>query len=727
MMTVKKQMRKPPRETIVFSCAFLLIVAIGIYLRMASVGSAPILEDEYTSAFQALGVMKTGKPILPSGFIQWSEPLVLPYIVSVLWQVTGVDIITARLLSVVVGIGSILLAYLMGKKLRSTSIGLVFAFFIATNQWSVASSTFFRSYALAELAFLAMCYVAIRWIDTNRSWKGYFIVISTTLSFMFIGHYALIVAFPSVLLLPVISKISDMMAKRINSRPLRDGAKKPWGMMLNIRIDLTIIEIILYTLLATAVSVWIISEHGPLVVSLIGKITGEFFTVLPNDTTITFKPMFVQAFYDLYGPWLLLLIGVGTIIMIAETGRRGLTILAYFIIPIALFSTLFSSLTITTLFPRYVFPYNPALLLALAFTIVRLSEVILAQIRAMLPERPRSILPKENWMSALICAMVIATVSSSLLLTATVAPPTSSMDKWFRGPGEPVTPAYKKVTDYIRSNMSPDDAILATRGWPFPFELPDLEGFWLMSVPVELSELGGSEKDRLTNRFTGYKAITNLSAFLTLLEEKTSGWIVIPYMHNSPNVMTQPVYDIIHTRLIPIASASDPTISLFKWNADSVKLTPFTHQPELYGNTRSIQTNGNTVTMSSTAGPLNWAGIRYDLEQTPQIQELVFDVHIKLDQLSGSESVQFNFILEEDDGDRWHVPDYTLEGYLPVRPTGSWHRFSLRLSEFDFWPQFQKLQEPGRIKYLKIEAQNAENVSFIAQIKVNVVAVQPIR
>ena len=69
--------------------------------------------------------------------------------------------------------------------------------------------------------------------------------------------------------------------------------------------------------------------------------------------------------------------------MVAETGRRGLTILAYFIIPIALFSTLFSSLTITTLFPRYIFPYNPALLLALAFTIVRLSEVILAQIRGM--------------------------------------------------------------------------------------------------------------------------------------------------------------------------------------------------------------------------------------------------------------------------------------------------------------------------------------------------------
>ena len=144
MMTVKKQIRKPSAQTIIFYCAFFLVVAIGVYLRMTSVGSAPILEDEYTSAFQALGFMKTGKPILPSGFIQWSEPLVLPYIVSVLWQVTGVDIITARLLSVVVGTGSILLAYLIGKQLRNTSIGLVFAFFIATNQWSVASSTFFR-------------------------------------------------------------------------------------------------------------------------------------------------------------------------------------------------------------------------------------------------------------------------------------------------------------------------------------------------------------------------------------------------------------------------------------------------------------------------------------------------------------------------------------------------------------------------------------------------------
>ena len=134
MMTAKKHIRKPPTQTIIFSCAFLLILAIGVYLRMASVASAPILEDEYTSAFQALGFMKTGKPILPSGFIQWSEPLVLPYMVSVLWQVTGVDIITARLLSVVVGISYVVLAYLIGKQLRSTSIGLVFAFFIAASQ-----------------------------------------------------------------------------------------------------------------------------------------------------------------------------------------------------------------------------------------------------------------------------------------------------------------------------------------------------------------------------------------------------------------------------------------------------------------------------------------------------------------------------------------------------------------------------------------------------------------
>jgi 4-amino-4-deoxy-L-arabinose transferase-like glycosyltransferase len=725
MMAVKKQMRMPSMPTIIFSLAFSLILATGLYLRLASIGSAPILEDEYTSAFQALGIMNTGRPTLPSGFIQWSEPLVIPYIVSALWQMTGVDIITARLLSVIVGTSSVFLAYLMGKRLHNTSIGLVFAFFIATNQWSVASSTFFRSYALAEFAFLAICYIGIRWIDVDRSLRGYLIVIAATLSFMFIGHYALIVALPSVLALPAISKLCDIINRRIDSRPLTGGSTKSWGMMLNIRIDLTIVEILLYTILATAAAVWIIFEQGSLAVSLIGNLTGEFFTVLPHDTTITFKPMFAQAFYDLYGPWLLFLIGFGTLIMLVQTGRRGLTIMVYFIIPVALFSTLFSSLTITTLFPRYVFPYNPALLLALSFTVVYLSEIAFRQLRTIAPKRLRFMSSKENWLPALICAIGIATVSSSLLLRIDVEPPAPSMDKWFRGPGEPITPAYNKVTDYIRTHMSPNDVILATRGWPFPFEFPELEGFWLMSVPLELSELGDIEKDRLTNRFTGYEAVTNLSAFLTLLEEEASGWVVIPYMHDSPHVMTPPVYDIIHTRLIHIPAASDTTISLFQWNADSVNLTPFTQKPEPYGNTRSIQANGNNVTMSSMMGPLNWAGIRYDLQQTPLIQNLVFDVHIKLDQMTGSDAVQFNFILEEDDGDRWHVPDYTSEGYLPVRPTGNWHRFSLRLSEFDFWPQFQKMQEPGRIKYLKIEAQNAENISFTAQIKVSTIAVDP--
>src|SRR3989337_67820 len=88
-----------------------VVVGLGLYLRTLSAREMPFNEDEYATALQTIGILKTGKPTLPSGWVQWSEPVALPYLVSFVWKMTGPAMMVGRLASVAVGTLSILAGY----------------------------------------------------------------------------------------------------------------------------------------------------------------------------------------------------------------------------------------------------------------------------------------------------------------------------------------------------------------------------------------------------------------------------------------------------------------------------------------------------------------------------------------------------------------------------------------------------------------------------------------
>jgi len=700
-------------QPILITATLIVVLGIGLYLRLSSVNSALFFEDEYATAYQTLGIMETWKPTWPSGWVQWGEPVVLPYFMSFVWRVIGPDIMVGRLASVAVGMLSILMAYFLGRRLRGQVLGLVFAFLIATNLWSIASSTFFRSYALADLGFLCICYLSVVWLQGSRSLKSYLLVLVASGVITIIGHYMLLLLIPVVAMLPAVAKISDIIGERMRMSPLEQGQVK--GAQFHIRLDTPMLVLLLSLMLVFILGTWLALQYGVLFAKAIGKVTGEFFEVIPEDARLTFKPFFVQSLQKFYSLRLLVLIIGGAFVMLVQVGRRGLALLLYFGFPFVVFSTLFASFTATDMFDRYMFPHNAVLLLLIAFLLVWVREYLAWGLAGVLPRvfREKALIMAGVVTFLLVLGLAIRSDAFLLRFDPTTTP--ASIEAWFRARNEPQTPSYHRVAMYIKENKAPNDVVLSTRGWEFPFELPDMEGYWVIDNPMEIGEGSIKTEDGFINRYTGHPAITNLGQFMDVIAEEKGVWLALPYFHNSPGCLTPGIWNFVHTHMRRISEASDNTIDVFRLEPGSFKVVPLVQVPEAYGNAwRVDELSDNSVRVWVNPGSVDWAGVQYSMPSLMDIRNIVFDLYIKLNEVEG-EPQHINFILEEEDGDRWHT------GHLTLQSGQEGQRFFVGFSNLSFWPLGLGTEQPDHVKWLKVEFITLEQPTFTAQVKVSLV------
>jgi 4-amino-4-deoxy-L-arabinose transferase-like glycosyltransferase len=690
-------------------------VALGLFLRLLAISSVPFYEDDYSSALQVAGIMQTGKPTFPSGWVQWAEPVALPYLISILWRITGPDIMVGRLLSALLGTLSIGAAYLLGRRVHSPTTGAIFALLVAVNLWSVASSAYFRHYALAELSFLLICDLAVRWLRGRRSLGAYLAVLGGSALLAVIGHYILLPVILVVAMLPAIGKLSDVVGSRLRVVP---GGPDDTGrtVRIDLRMDLILVLVMIGLSVAAAGFIWALPRYGILIPQVIGKLTGEFFTVLPEHARISFRPFFVQSLLKFYGPWLLVSIGAGALVLVIQAGRSGLAILLYFALPFVLLSTIFASLTVTSMFDRYLFPFNPALLLMLASFVVWASDRLARWLIQSLRTRREY---------GEVLAPVVAGALAVMLLTqagAVVALPVSRLpgevETWIRSRNEPETPSYRRASTFLKAHMAVGDIVLGSRPLDLVFELPHASGYWLMSDPQELSEVGVWKDGRLVNRYTGYPAITDLGQFLKLMAQSPNLWVVLPHFHDSPGTLSPGMWGVVHSWMERVPDASDATIALYRSPRQRAEVISLRTAMRAYGNARGVVAINDRVTrFQGRPGPVNWAGVEYRLPADLRVTDVIFDVSMRVDQVSGGTgTVGFDVILEESDGDRWHAP-----GRLRVEAGDRWQRFLLPFSYLRFWPLGKKTPQPHAVRSLKIEVNNARHLAFQAEIQMGII------
>ena len=134
----------------------ILLLCIAGFLRMWNLGVASFWVDEVNTVFAADSWVKSGELTLPSGSV-YGRARIHTYIVSLFYRLLGVSETTSRLPSALFGVLSIVVVYLLAKRVFDNRVALLSAFLMTFSHFEVGWSRVTRMYTL--LQFLALCVV----------------------------------------------------------------------------------------------------------------------------------------------------------------------------------------------------------------------------------------------------------------------------------------------------------------------------------------------------------------------------------------------------------------------------------------------------------------------------------------------------------------------------------------------------------------------------------------
>lgn len=91
-------------------------------------------------------------------------------LIAAVWSFTGVNVTYARLVTVLISLGSTLLLYLLVKKFSGQIVAALAAFFFATIPYNVFYSSTILPGPLMVFGILAMYLTFIKWLENDKNW-----------------------------------------------------------------------------------------------------------------------------------------------------------------------------------------------------------------------------------------------------------------------------------------------------------------------------------------------------------------------------------------------------------------------------------------------------------------------------------------------------------------------------------------------------------------------------
>ena len=151
----------------------LTILAVGAGMRLLWFGSLPFGTwfDEAEAGLQALRILDEPgyRPVFTDSINVTAHYL---YLIVAAFEWLGVSTQSIRLVSVLMGLGTVIAGYLAGRELFGRDLGLVMAFFMAVSRWNVNFSRIgMYNISTPLFALLTAAYV-LRGLRTGR-WRDY--------------------------------------------------------------------------------------------------------------------------------------------------------------------------------------------------------------------------------------------------------------------------------------------------------------------------------------------------------------------------------------------------------------------------------------------------------------------------------------------------------------------------------------------------------------------------
>jgi len=149
-------------QRLVVLAILLLLMAGGFYLRLSYARTTSPYIDEYTTIWVAQRTVEHGYPVFPTGAI-YALGLPFTYLDALLFLLFQSSELMARIPSVIIGVCTILSAYLVGKRMFSAHEGLLAAAMVAFAPQAVLWGGRARNYALIQFIVLWAAYLFYKW------------------------------------------------------------------------------------------------------------------------------------------------------------------------------------------------------------------------------------------------------------------------------------------------------------------------------------------------------------------------------------------------------------------------------------------------------------------------------------------------------------------------------------------------------------------------------------
>ncbi len=140
-----------------------LIFILGFLLRILAANNLGFVADEAIHGLRPIGIIGSGR------INAMDEAPLYYYASDFLYRIFGVSLLSSRLLSVIFGAFSILLVYLIAKRLFDEEVGIISSFLLAVSAFHVRFSLAEMDITMSFLVLLSL-YCMILFLDRNAPW-----------------------------------------------------------------------------------------------------------------------------------------------------------------------------------------------------------------------------------------------------------------------------------------------------------------------------------------------------------------------------------------------------------------------------------------------------------------------------------------------------------------------------------------------------------------------------
>jgi hypothetical protein len=521
-----------------FLVALVAIVSLALALRLYNLGQPSFWNDESDTGLQALGLLQKGIPQLPSGRVEY-EAILSPALIALAWIVGGQSDLSARVVSVIFGASTIVIIFLVGRVAWGPGAGLLASLKLGLSTWNLAWSRQARMYAQFQFFYLSASLVALLLLNSgNITRKRLTLTMVALLVLGGLSSYHSVLLYGSLLVALAAVHWSPKVLGRLSRERLSRR-----------------IAVLCLVVGGVVILLWsgVMNLLGLGVVHLVAIATGQFFTLIPPNSTLGYYSVFDSFLFQLH-PYAVLLAFPGIVLLGRRDWRIAVILAALFGVPYLTYSILFASYTTTIIYLRYILPELPIIFVLASVTVAWLAGAL-----AHWAHKTRIACGHLQISTAFRAAILVGLTSLIILV------PQSGFQPSLPGLSalpEP-QPSYKMAANYVKLLMKPGDAVGAI--WPEnTFYYFGHAEYWIVSNQLSITLSGRQDGPYVRYYYTGSLLIKNSTEMSQAMSLHPRGWLLLSIYDQSG--ISPELWGFIKTNMILQLAASDPTLRTYFWD-----------------------------------------------------------------------------------------------------------------------------------------------------------------